>query len=302
MHMRMNFVIVFLVPFGLIFFPTNGPHSKAMPQVKYPIQEDHIQKSAAGADFKYESRVGETADKKYKLESSIKNNGTLPLSVKWKEAGIACTGFLQLPPGQTDSGTSLGIVEVPALINSTIEYGNSLQYSAPARMYIDPQPKEKDKSKSTSAEYKRFDANGSLVFSVGVVSTLDEASGNSVLTFTVTGNLSLAISGGVGAAASYTKGGDRWSVAPENSVPFGYRPETSDNAKAWLKEPIGADWPKGESRFLIFNNRETTKNQLKITLTGAAWNAQPVGLIGFVPGKDGFVGLTANIFLPLKAR
>src|SRR5207245_938930 len=166
-----------------------------------------------------------------------------PLSVEWKKAGILCVGFFQLGSGETDHGSYTGrVIENPARVDSTINYGVNLQYPAQAQVYVDPNDRADTKVDSatnvSTTEYMRKAVDGSTRFSIAVTSSVSGDS--SELSFRIVGGLSLAVPmklGGELKARPEILANTRWKIGEvANLAQFGLRDGSyREVATDWLR-------------------------------------------------------------------
>lgn len=269
-----------------------------------PTHDGHVENSAAGVDFTYHSQVDRTSDNKFILRNYIKNNSSSPLSVQWIDGGITCIGTRQLPPTNTAYGKESGrIVENPANIHSVIKYGATLNYSAPAEVYIDPQRKTAksesryqenvDQTRETTFEIR--DGQNSLVYSIKVVSTLKK-SGMSELTFEVQGGLSLALAIDTRQHLAGQKG---WSFGePIALQDLRFTNKIMDQSiLEWFK----ADGDEAIPDFFVLKNPGNDPIDFIGTVAGGGdgkLRLKRINIIGFFPNQQGFVGFSAAVYLP----
>jgi hypothetical protein len=266
--------------------------------------EDRVQNSSVKVDFTYNSQIEKTADNKYKLTHFIKNNSSkYYLSVDWKDAGILCAGIHQLAPGDL-AKRSGDIVDNPYHpFDSIIKYGVKLDYTAPARMYIKPQSKSAKSSfgpgesfgQQRETTFEVINADGFVVYSIQVISEINKSRDLSELIFRVDGGFSFAL-------AIDTR---------QNTIPKGLDPAFG-RGKALHElsfrdeslDPIVEDWTRtyDSSRkpsFFVINNPKSGPVDLVGKLTGdKKFTLKKVNFIAFIPGRRGFIGFTADIFLP----
>lgn len=265
--------------------------------------EDRIQNSAVKVDFTYNSQIEKTPDQKYKLTYFIKNNSSTYLSVDWKDAGIVCAGTYQLPPGDMARRTG-DIVENPYHpFNSTIKYGVKLNYTAPARMYFNPQPKSakssfgpgKNFEQKRETTFELIDAEGSMVYSIQVISLINKSRDSSELTFRVDGGFSFALAIDT-RQNSRPEGLDPAFGRPKALYELSFRDESLDpTIEDWMQTDDSSRQPS----FFVINNPGSKPADLVGRLTGdKKFTLKKVKIIAFTPGRRGFIGLTADIFLP----
>jgi len=277
-------------------------------------EEGRVQKDAAQVNFTHHSHVDEAQDKSFKITNFIRNDSDRPLSVKWDRAGILCTGDLQLPPRQTDYGTSGGVTYRPILLdNSEIKYGLGLQYLANARVYIDSQ--NRNTSEARTSAYERKDKDGKTQFRVEVTSAAVE--GSATITIRVTGSLSLVASPDVlrrveRSGSIHAEEG--WKVdTPYSLQTAGLKEKANiDVAQEWLgrqeellPEPlrppggggggaVSADVP----HYLVLHKKGHGTGVVRLTLNGSAFSPRRLSLVGFIPDRQGVIGVSADVFLP----
>jgi hypothetical protein len=261
-------------------------------QNSHEPKERRVQNQRVGVDFTCHSQVDKTSDHKFTLNHFIKNNSSSPLSVEWEEAGIICIGVSQLPPGNTDSGSSGRVIESPALVESDIRYGVKLNYRTPAQVYIDPQ-------KSTSSgprqvietTYERRNEENDLVFSIQVLSKLNSEDQSAQLTFRIYGGLSLAL-----AADGRREGNGGFLRGFARPGEFGFGDKSVDDAmKRWFRFGGGAN-------FLVLKNPTSDPVEFTTTFEPGTFEGvlalKEIHLVAFEPKQKGFVGLVARVYVP----
>ncbi len=270
-----------------------------LPFLAQEPHEGHVQDSSVGVDFTYHSRIEKTSDQKYKLTYSIQNNSSSYLSVHWKEAEILCVGMHQLKPQRT-AEKSGDIVESPYSVSSTIKYGVKLDYAAPARMYINPQPKSAKSSlgqgeQERETTFKVFNADGFADYSIQVISSINMSRDSSELTFRVDGGFSFALA--IDTRQSGTPQGlDQAFGRPRALHELSFRDESLDpTIEDWMQTDNSSQKPS----FFVINNPGKEPIDLVGKLTGdKKFTLKKVKIIAFIPERRGFIGFTADIFLP----
>jgi len=281
----------FAILLGLLFVPL-------LPQQPH---EGHVQDSSVKVDFTYRSEIEKISDHEYKLTQFIKNNSSSYLSVEWKDAGIACIGAHNLAPFET-ARKSGAIVPSPYELKSTIKYGVKLNYTAPVQMYFDPQAKS---AKSTSGPGESADqrrettfevtnAKGSVLYSIQVISAVNDSRDSSELTFRVDGGFSFALA--IDTRQNRTPEGFKSFSRPMALSQLSFRDPSIDRSiEDWIRVDDSSENPS----FFLMNNPGKESIDLVGKLTGdEKFTLKKVKIIAFKPGQLGFVGLTADIFLP----
>lgn len=272
----------------------------------YEVLEDNVTKADVGVDFTWHSHVDTTKDGKFIITNFIRNNSSdRPLSVKWSDADIACIGIgAQLDAGMTDYGNTGGILDAPFLFDkSEAKYGLTLQYAAPARIYVDEgtlQPKRQVRV----SEYERQDKNGIRRFKIEITSVLEENQRSAEVTIRVVGGLNLILPPRLGAEIKKIPKdqlGDKWnftSVPTIQKIQFEGE-STNDFIQEWFGYvPNLSSTLATSSDYVVLNNQAKSSNELSLTITGAKWELNKTRLIAFYPDKKGAIGFAADLYLP----
>jgi hypothetical protein len=269
------------------------------------IQESIVKKPAAQVDFTHHSHFTKLQDGKFSVTNFIRNNSSgRPLSIKWDDAGVLCTGSLQLPPGESDYGTVGGVIDKPALkTKSDIAYGVSLQYLAHASIYVDPNSQSAKVNTRTSV-YERHDADGKMRFRIEVTSSLEEKA--AVTTIRVSGGLSLIFQSQL--LGEKPKISEGWSLARVLSLTEAGIPDErligafirSNRVPMWDISPdiIGAT----EDAYSVLRSSITSANEVTFRSGGDEMTLTRVSLAGFYPEMPGVLGMTADVYLPSRPR
>jgi len=265
------------------------------------VQEARVTKPAAKVDFTHHSECVELKNTKFSVTNFIRNNSTdSPLSIKWDDAGILCTGTLQLGPGQSDYGSTGGVMDTPSLkTKSEISYGLALQYSANSSIYVDPNVQEA-KSNTYTSRYERRDKNGRLLFRIEVTSTR-EGIETATTTIKVTGGLSLVFQQQlIGKDAKISEG---WSFTTARSFEaLGLSEDVGSEASSWVSKQRVPFWDRtvvSDPFFYGVLRSETSSiNEVTFRPSGTPVYLTKVFIAGFFPNKLGVVGMSAYVYLP----
>jgi hypothetical protein len=263
-------------------------------------QESRITKPAAKVDFTHHSDSARLATSRYKVTNFIRNNHSdSRLSVRWEDAGIFCTGTLQLDPGDTDYGTRGGVIDTPALkTNSEIAYGLALQYSALASIYVDPNMQE-PKTNTYSSLYERRDDSGKVRFSITVDSSL-EGVGTAKTSIRVTGGLSLVFQEQlVGKDPIVSQG---WTFSTTRSLDaLGLSRDVGSWGSSWVSTTRVPFWDgrvAGTNVYGVLKSRTDSVTEVTFRTHSTSVHLTKVFIAGFYPDKPGVVGMFAYVYLP----
>jgi hypothetical protein len=258
-----------------------------------PIQ-DRIQ-GPAKADFTYNSHVETTSDSKLEIVNFITNNADSPLAVKWDDGGIFFYGFAQLKPKGMQSKKS--IAQEPYIYDhSEIKYGNSLQYSADVRCYLDGQARPKDR---TRTEVTQQDGKGEEIFKIEVMSEISQDGHSASIDFSIKGNLSLILPSRVGPELKTISKGGEWEIIKTPSLNgLDIQDEDRKTILRWLDKTPMPKHTNAAPDFVVLLNKTGRGNKISLPLTGDNWGLDQIYVIAYMPDTPGVMGFTADIYLP----
>lgn len=260
-----------------------------------PVLERAVVHAASGAAFTHRSRAVPLPPSEFRVVNAIRNDSkTDPLSVRWDWGRIACTGFLQIPPGATDSGGSERIVATPFEYGSEIRFGVDLKQIARAQVYVDRHELDNLPAPKTSA-YLRRNADGTVAFRVEIYSGIYDRR-HSKLQLRVDGGLSLALPKELGGFVQQNRDPrteKAWKITEAGSLAqLEIRDASSRRfAAGWLG-------PGQERGLVVLQNLGKGPNELTASRNADSWKLHKVNVIGFNAERTGVIGLTADVYLP----
>lgn len=256
------------------------------------LREGRIQDGSINVDFVYRSQIEQISDHEYKLTHIIQNNSSSYLSVDWKDAGIACVGTHHLAPGKIATKTG-DVPQSPSSVSTTIKYGVTLNHTAYGEMYINPQPKSAGLRRETT--FETTDDKGAADYSIRVISEVNTERNSSKLTFEVDGGLSFALA--IDTQGNQTPAGLSEAFSkPMALQQLNFRDKLLDPT---IEDWIGTNGSSGQPSFFLINNPGSTPVDLVANVTGdKKFTLKKVRILAFKPGQLGFLGFTAEIFLP----
>jgi hypothetical protein len=266
-----------------------------------PDLESPVVRTSTRVAFTHRSSAKSLQVPDFEITNSITNNSrTDPLSVRWDWGRILCVGFLQIPPGATDSGIGSYIVAKPIEKGSEIKFGVGLGQTVAAQVYVDKREVD-DLQKPKTTEYVRRVAGGSVAFDVKVYSAIYDQQ-HMKLQVHVEGGLSLAIPMKLGGylkePLSRFPNGDWRTEETESLERFGLRDGSYRQlATEWLR----TNDQVGYYNLVILKNLNSKSSDFTVDISGKTWSLQKINLLAFNSERTGMIGLTVDVYLPMGA-
>jgi hypothetical protein len=260
-----------------------------------PVLERAVVHAASGVAFTHRSRVEPLPPSEFRVVNEIRNDSrTNPLSVRWDWGRIACTGFLQLPPGATDSGGSERIVATPIEYRSEIRFGVDLKQTARAQVYVDRDELDNLLPPKTSG-YLRRNADGTVAFRVEIYSGIYDRR-HTKLQLRVDGGLSLALPkelGGFVQQSPDSRAANGWKITEAGSLA---QLEIRDaSSRQFAGEWLGSGQERG---LVVLEYLGKGPKELTAARNADSWKLHKVNIIGFNAERTGVIGFTADVYLP----
>lgn len=264
------------------------------------LHEDRVRNPSVGVDFIHHSERRKISGDQFRLINFIRNDSSDPLSVEWTKGGITCVGTYMLKGCFTAEGKENGrIVENPPAINSDIKYGVKLNYSAAAKVYINPQPVAMKSPTGNEGYFEKTyeirNAENETVLSIRVISKLKDRK-TSELTFSVDGGLSIALGMEANDKPPPKEG---WSFGQTKT--FQELRFVNESNKQALMELFETSGNKVPDHWRVIENWKEHID-LEGVIVGSDMTLKRITILGYSPDREGFVAFTANVYVPKNVR